>query len=116
MTMDLSEYTRQELEELKARVETELQRAAEREREAALAAAERAAREHGFSLAELSPHLTAGPQKKSRGKKSKNAPKYRNPAKPDQTWSGIGRKPAWIKEAEAAGRPLDDFLIENVPA
>jgi DNA-binding protein H-NS len=80
---------------------------AERERRAALAAAEKASAAHGFSLSELTGASTAA----ARRNKAKSPPKYRNPANPDQTWSGRGRKPGWITEAEAAGRPVSDFLI-----
>ena len=35
--------------------------------------------------------------------------KYRHPENPDLTWSGRGRRPAWIREAVGAGRALSDF-------
>lgn len=38
------------------------------------------------------------------------APKYRNP-ETDATWSGRGKPPRWITEAEAAGKSRDSFLI-----
>ena len=38
------------------------------------------------------------------------APKYRDPES-GATWSGRGRAPRWITEAEAAGKKRDDFLI-----
>ena len=37
--------------------------------------------------------------------------KYRHPANPDLTWSGRGRRPAWIREAVEAGRSVSDFEI-----
>lgn len=40
-----------------------------------------------------------------------NQPKYRNPAEPTQTWSGIGRQPKWVKQLLADGKSLDDFVI-----
>ena len=33
----------------------------------------------------------------TKGIRRKVAPKYRNPAIPDQTWSGRGRTPLWIQ-------------------
>ncbi len=39
------------------------------------------------------------------------APKYRNPGKPAETWSGRGRRPRWVEEQMAAGRSLSDLLI-----
>ena len=40
------------------------------------------------------------------------APKYMNPAS-GQTWSGRGRTPRWMAEAEARGEPRERFLIES---
>ncbi len=38
-------------------------------------------------------------------------PKYRDPAS-GRTWSGRGRTPGWLVEAEQAGRRRDEFLIK----
>ena len=48
-----------------------------------------------------------------KGKKaaSKAAPKYANPDNPSQTWTGRGRKPAWVKTALEAGKSIDDLTI-----
>ena len=43
---------------------------------------------------EEKPHRSRGPV---------NPPKYRNPENPDQTWSGRGKRPAWVV----------DYLIEE---
>ena len=40
----------------------------------------------------------------------KVAPKYRNPANPEQTWTGRGVSPAWVQALKAAGT-LDSALI-----
>jgi DNA-binding protein H-NS len=37
------------------------------------------------------------------------APKYRHPSDPNLTWSGRGKRPAWIAEALAAGKSLEDL-------
>jgi len=37
--------------------------------------------------------------------------KYRNPANPDQTWSGKGRQPDWFKKATAAGKRPEDLAV-----
>ncbi|MGR3464150.1 H-NS histone family protein [Limimaricola sp.] len=106
MTQNLHEMSRKELEKLRKDIDDALSTVSQRERKAALDAAERAAAEHGYSLAEL-----ADASAKGKKTKAKNPPKYRNPEDPTQTWSGRGRKPGWINEAEAAGRPLSDFEI-----
>ena len=45
----------------------------------------------------------------------KVAPKYRNPANPEQTWTGRGVSPAWIQALKTAGA-LDSALIVSTPA
>lgn len=39
------------------------------------------------------------------------SPKFRNPAQPDQTWSGRGKKPRWVTELLNAGMRTRDFQI-----
>jgi DNA-binding protein H-NS len=39
------------------------------------------------------------------------APKYRDPANPNQTWAGRGQSPRWLVAYENQGRKRDDFLI-----
>jgi DNA-binding protein H-NS len=41
------------------------------------------------------------------------APKYRNPAKPAETWAGRGKQPLWLKAQLKAGKDIDDFRIGN---
>lgn len=38
-------------------------------------------------------------------------PRYRNPADPDQQWSGRGRQPQWVKDLIAAGNDLESARI-----
>ena len=76
-----------------------------RKKKEALAAADAVAREHGFSLLELTGKRAAG----TSGPKS--PAKYANPNDPSQTWSGRGRKPFWVVEWEGAGKSLEDCLI-----
>lgn len=38
-------------------------------------------------------------------------PKYRNPELPDQTWSGRGKQPIWMRKFLENGKTLDDCLI-----
>jgi DNA-binding protein H-NS len=43
----------------------------------------------------------------------KVAPKYRNPANPEQTWTGRGVSPTWVQELKTAGT-LESALIAPV--
>ena len=103
MAKNLDDMSRDELLALKADVDRAIASLDDRRRAEARAAAEKAARDLGFSLEELQ-----SVQKKS-GKK--NPPKYRNPEDPRQTWSGRGRQPGWVKEALAEGKSLDEYAI-----
>ncbi|HEY0179296.1 MAG TPA: H-NS histone family protein [Dokdonella sp.] len=49
-----------------------------------------------------------GTRGKARGKVK---PKYRNPADPNQTWSGRGKRPRWFHAAIASGKKEKDLLI-----
>ncbi len=105
MKIDLEKMSREELTDLRDSVDAALETLADREREAALKAAEEAAKAHGYSLSELG--VAAGGKgrgrRKSRAAGPVNPPKYRHPTDPKKTWSGRGRKPQWIKEAEENG-------------
>jgi DNA-binding protein H-NS len=39
------------------------------------------------------------------------APKYRNPDNPEETWSGRGHRPRWLKAQLVAGRELEEFAV-----
>ena len=75
------------------------EKAALREKFAALA------KRQGFDITEL----VGG---KGRGRSSKVAPKYQDPANPENTWTGRGRMPRWMSAATKSGRKhKEDFLI-----
>lgn len=76
------------------------------------------ATDNGISAAQIAEALRAvKPAKQKRdGKKTgatrgKVAPKYRNPANADQTWTGRGKFPIWALELKNAGM-LDSALIK----
>ena len=49
--------------------------------------------------------------KKSTRKGVKVAPKYRNPDDAEQTWTGRGVMPKWMRALNEAGRDKSEFLI-----
>ena len=66
--------------------------------------------------AAAAPAAKGKPGRKSRKsrkgiKLGKVAPKYRNPANPQETWAGRGHKPRWFAAALAAGKKEKDMLI-----
>lgn len=38
-------------------------------------------------------------------------PKYRNPERPSETWSGRGKQPRWVRTQLRLGKKVDDLLI-----
>jgi len=42
------------------------------------------------------------------------SPKYRNPDRPSETWSGRGKRPRWLTAALTAGRTIEEFIISDV--
>ncbi|WP_420328156.1 H-NS family nucleoid-associated regulatory protein [Mameliella sp.] len=102
MDIDLEALSRDELQQLISDAQKALKSVDARRRAEAKRAAEKAAKEFGFSLDEV---LDAGP------KGSKGAPKYANPADPAQTWTGRGRKPNWVIAALEEGKTLDDLAL-----
>jgi len=122
MKFDLKALTRKELEKLRGDIEKALDKIADVEKKAALAAAEKAARAYGYSLVELTGETAEGtttPAKAPKARKPKTpndgrakvAPKYRNPENPEQTWSGRGRSPKWVEAYLAAGGSLENITI-----
>jgi DNA-binding protein H-NS len=102
--IDLSKMNLDELKELQKDLPKAIEEFTERRRREALAAAKEAAAAAGFSLEEL-----VGKPSKPKG--CFLPAKYRHPENPEVTWSGRGRRPAWIKEALDEGKSLEDFAI-----
>ena len=59
----------------------------------------------------LNGNARAGHGSKLKGRKVK--PKYRNPGKRSETWTGRGRMPLWLVALVKKGKKPDDFLIKS---
>src|SRR5918999_846145 len=105
-TLKLKQFFKDIETELKHREVTDKKKALERMRDIAA--------EYGLSLSEVinkeGRRDTKKPKSKNAGQASK--PKYINPDNTDQTWSGRGQKPKWLKEALATGKTLAEFLTQ----
>ncbi|MBU6249175.1 MAG: H-NS histone family protein [Xanthomonadaceae bacterium] len=62
----------------------------------------------GYSFEDIFGSARGG---KVRRAKTTVAPKYRNPANPEQTWSGRGKRPRWFNDALKAGKKEKDLAI-----
>lgn len=71
------------------------------------------ARRQGYTVGELfGVHGAPAPApRRRRMKRAKPPAKYRNPDDPRQTWSGMGRKPAWFQAHLRRGRTVADLII-----
>lgn len=113
--LNFATMSREELTKLRAKIDAAMASVGEREKRAARVAAEAAAKEHGFSLSEMTGSTGSG-RGKGRGRKGASAAskpageaRFRNPEDQNQTWSGRGRRPGWYNEALAAERPVEDL-------
>ncbi|WP_299852379.1 H-NS histone family protein [uncultured Roseovarius sp.] len=111
MKIDLKSMTRKQLERLRVDVDIALAKLIERERKAALIAAEKAANAHGFTLAEIAASAKLKKNAPKATSKTKAVAKYANPENKSQKWSGKGRQPEWFKKALASGKKEDQLLI-----
>jgi DNA-binding protein H-NS len=83
------------------------------------------AKDAGLTAADITKALNSGkPAKAGKAPKAakkgalagkKVAPKYRNPANPEQTWTGRGVSPMWVQALKTAGT-LDSALIPQAAA
>lgn len=101
--MELNSLSLKELKDLQVRVAKAISNYEDRRKREAIAQLESNARDLGFSLSDLV-DATAK-------KKSVSAPRFANPANPEDTWSGRGRKPRWYIEAVDGGMDPADLEI-----
>lgn len=103
-TIDLSKLSLEELQALARDIETEIVSRREVERERVLNQMRELAASLGLTLEEV-----------VKGERNRGtiAAKYRHPANPALTWSGRGKRPAWVNEAVAGGMTMDDLAVND---
>lgn len=111
MAVDLKGMTPKQLEKLAADVAKEIMSRATKQKDAAMKAAAKAAKEHGFDLSELLGEAPKKTKRKAAAPKPKLPPKFKNPENPKETWSGRGRQPEWYKAAIAKGTSPDALSV-----
>lgn len=125
MALDLNSMSAKELEALIAQAKKRRTVLSKRKPVAAVRKRlEQIARAEGYSIAELfgaRSGATVAPatpraaktstRKPSKMAGSKVAPKYRNPANENETWSGRGKQPRWLAAYTGQGRALEEFRI-----
>jgi DNA-binding protein H-NS len=115
--MDLNTMSLSELRRLQSRVNGEIQRRNDSARRNFLKKVRKMAAEDGLSLSEVIGDITQAetretqPRKrkaKAAEKKSGKLPvRYHHPERPGIGWSGHGRRPQWVIDWLAEGKPLE---------
>ncbi|MBV0891244.1 H-NS histone family protein [Paracoccus sp. Z118] len=105
--MDLEQMDLKQLRDLRGQVDRAIANYEDRRKREARAAAEDAARQHGFSLSDLTGDKPARGQRKG----SAAEVKYANPDDASQTWSGRGRRPRWVLDMLEGGKSLEDLAV-----
>lgn len=104
MQFDLDSYDLKTLKDLKKKVDRAIDSHDERQKSKAMEAVRAAAEGHGFKLSDL---FGEAPTKKM------VPPKYANPDNKEQTWTGRGRAPGWVKMQMEAGKKMEDLEISG---
>jgi DNA-binding protein H-NS len=102
--IDLSKLSIEELQNLARDIEVEVVNRRVMEKERVLNQMRELASSLGMSLEEFL---------RQEGISSSQVPvKYRHPDNPTLSWSGRGKRPAWVNEALASGKTLEDLLVQ----
>jgi len=122
MTTNYSNWSVDKLNKEIEKIQKVIKTKEARDKKATLAKLVSVARKSGFELHELlgsetikihqpKSRASKSAPKKASGKRGKVAPKYKNPANGDETWTGRGRQPLWVKEYVQNGGSLDQVTI-----
>lgn len=109
--IDLSNYNLAELKGLQFEVEKQIKSRQQEEVKKAREQILALTKNLGVSVDELLSAKGGKPGKsgKGKGQSAGGAAQYRNPGDTSQTWTGRGRRPAWVTEALSGGKTLDDL-------
>lgn len=107
------------LEKEKAKIEKQLQSLQAKQRKPVITSIVRSMRDYGITLEEIAAVVdrkpasrSTAPRKAASGAKRVIPPKYRHP-ETQAEWTGRGKPPRWVSDAEASGVSRDTFLIEK---
>lgn len=107
--IDLSKLSIEELENLARDAQAEIAARKEAERERVLQQMRELAGTLGMTLEDV-----VRMEKRSGGGAGGGGgvqAKYRHPDNPALTWSGRGKRPAWVAEALASGKSLEELTV-----
>ena len=118
--MDLSSYTLPDLRQLLTKIEAEIELRTDTTQPVSSDQKQEMAPKQDLTLdavleaparlIESKPAATkSSPPPAAKTDKPPSEIKYRNPAKPEQGWSGRGRRPQWVLDWLAQGKPIEDL-------
>lgn len=103
--INLTEFSVPELHQLSKDINKEIERRQVEDRRNVSSQMKQLASSIGMTVEEI---LGLEMAKKS---KTQGQPKYQNPENPQQTWTGRGKRPNWMKEALEKGKTLEELGI-----
>lgn len=103
--VDISSLDLDGLRRLQKDIDKRIRSLLAQERQAAFRAVEETARRHGLTRADVVARFGGSSGRPHDGRV------YRNPANPDQTWNGRGRRPSWVESHLTAGGQLEDLAM-----
>lgn len=107
--IDLSLYSLEELNTLVERAKREINQKERRRLEDVRNQIDRLAQTLEIPLDEV---IRVSSRRRRNGEGEGNV-RFRNPANPEQTWSGRGKRPNWLQQALDRGANLLDFAVDD---
>lgn len=112
MTIDLSQLTIEQLNDVIADAQRLIKSKKKAQLKTARAQLEKVAADFGYTLEELLSGKSVETVEDAPVKPHKPVEiRYRNPANEAETWTGRGKQPRWLAAAIASGKNLQDFAI-----
>jgi DNA-binding protein H-NS len=109
--IDLSSYSIEELKELVDKAKQEVAIKEQNRVQQVRRQIEQLADDMGMTVEELMRY--DGRKKPKAGAKPAGKIKFQNPANPNQTWTGRGKRPRWLQDALDEGANLADFALSK---
>lgn len=109
--MDISKLSITELKKLLAIIPEEIKSREAQEKQTVLKEMEELAAKHGYKLEELFDQAQVSATDKKSATRKPAKIKYRNPDQPSLTWTGRGKKPAWVTAWLNQGKSIEELKV-----
>ena len=110
--IDVSGLSIDQLSDLVGKVQSEMASRERQRRKGLRIELERRVTAEGYRMGDIFPELGTG---SANGRQRRKMPvKFRNPQNPEDTWTGIGRSPRWVR-AILEERGIDMAAFKGIP-